>query len=134
MEIPNDRTDTYLNAVRQQIGSHLQLVVTIFPTSCDDRYAALKKLCCIDSPIPSQVLWVSINSHNYSLYWWKIFPELGTVWWIYSKCMHMHSHTVCIPTKIIIDFSKFCLPSLNLCQYSMMSFSIKVYSFTPRTH
>ena len=56
LEIPNDRTDTYLNAIRQQIGSHLQLVVTIFPTSRDDRYSALKKLCCVDSPIPSQVI------------------------------------------------------------------------------
>lgn len=55
LEIPNDRTDTYVNAIRQQIGSHLQLVVTIFPTSRDDRYSALKKLCCIESPVPSQV-------------------------------------------------------------------------------
>lgn len=67
LEIPNDRTDTYLNAIRQQIGSHLQLVVTIFPTSRDDRYSALKKLCCIDSPIPSQVIPLKFYLHNYSL-------------------------------------------------------------------
>ena len=92
MEIPNDRTDTYLNAVRQQIGSHLQLVVTIFPTSRDDRYAALKKLCCIDSPIPSQVLWVSINSGiHVSSTGQIIFSCAGDcVVDIYysSKCMH----------------------------------------------
>ena len=61
LEIANDRTDTYLKAIKQQIGSHLQLVVTIFPTSRDDRYSALKKLCCIDSPVPSQV--IVLSSH-----------------------------------------------------------------------
>jgi len=33
----------------------LQLVVTICPTSRDDRYSAIKKTCCVDHPIPSQV-------------------------------------------------------------------------------
>lgn len=56
MELPNDRTDTYLNAIRPQINPSLQMVVVIFPTSRDDRYSALKKLCCIDHPIPSQVI------------------------------------------------------------------------------
>ena len=69
LEIPNDRTDTYLNAIRQQIGSQLQLVVTIFPTSRDDRYSALKKLCCIDSPIPSQVFLLNEKA------WWA-----GMIW------------------------------------------------------
>jgi len=34
----------------------VQLVVTIFPTSRDDRYNAIKKLCCVESPVPSQVI------------------------------------------------------------------------------
>ena len=55
LEVPNDRTETYLQAIRTEIGPKLQLVVTIFPTSRDDRYSAIKKLCCIDSPVPSQV-------------------------------------------------------------------------------
>jgi len=33
-----------------------QLVVTIFPSSRDDRYNAIKKLCCVDYPVPSQVI------------------------------------------------------------------------------
>lgn len=28
----------------------------VFPTSRDDRYSAVKKLCCIDHPVPSQVI------------------------------------------------------------------------------
>ena len=37
IEVPNDRTDTYLQAIRPQIASDLQLVVIVFPTSRDDR-------------------------------------------------------------------------------------------------
>ena len=33
-----------------------QLVVTVFPSSRDDRYNAIKKLCCVDYPVPSQVI------------------------------------------------------------------------------
>ena len=56
LELPNDRTETYLQAIRKEIGPHLQLVVAVFPTSRDDRYAAFKKLTCIEKPIPSQVI------------------------------------------------------------------------------
>ncbi len=55
VDLPNDRTDTYLQAIKHEITSQLQLVVAIFPTSRDDRYAAFKKFCCIERPIPSQV-------------------------------------------------------------------------------
>lgn len=55
VEIHNDRTETYLAAIRPQIGPHLQLVVVVFPTSRDDRYSAIKKLCCVEKPVPSQV-------------------------------------------------------------------------------
>lgn len=36
--------------------SQVQMVVTIFPTSRDDRYNAIKKLCCVECPVPSQVI------------------------------------------------------------------------------
>jgi len=34
----------------------LQIIVAICPTSRDDRYSAIKKTCCVDLPIPSQVI------------------------------------------------------------------------------
>lgn len=37
IEVTNDRTDTYLQAIRPQINPELQLVVIVFPTSRDDR-------------------------------------------------------------------------------------------------
>ncbi len=55
VDLPNDRTDTYLHAIKKEVNDKLQLVVAIFPTSRDDRYSAFKKLCCIEMPIPSQV-------------------------------------------------------------------------------
>jgi aubergine-like protein len=51
----DDRTDSYLRVLRENINPNLQLVVIIFPTYRDDRYAAVKKLCCTDMPIASQV-------------------------------------------------------------------------------
>lgn len=56
VELPDDRIDTYLRAIRPEINPQLQIVVAIFPTSRDDRYAAFKKLCCIEKPIPSQAI------------------------------------------------------------------------------
>ena len=50
-----NRTETYLSAIKPKIVSSLQMVVAIFPTSRDDRYAAFKKLTCVEQPIPSQV-------------------------------------------------------------------------------
>ena len=49
----NDRTETYLQAICSGIDPKLQLVVTVFPNSCDDCYSAVK-LCCIGSHVPSQ--------------------------------------------------------------------------------
>nr|ANZ54961.1 piwi 2 [Fimbriaphyllia ancora] len=56
VEMPNDRTETYLRNIRENLTPEIQMVVIIFPTSRDDRYSAVKKLCCVESPVPSQVI------------------------------------------------------------------------------
>ena len=53
--VRDDRTETYLRTIRENLHPQVQVVVVIFPTSRDDRYAAVKKLCCVESPVPSQV-------------------------------------------------------------------------------
>lgn len=53
--LDNDHTDTYIKALRQHTSAKTQIVVAICPTSRDDRYAAIKKVCCAEMPIPSQV-------------------------------------------------------------------------------
>lgn len=52
--LDNDRTETYLKAVRAIIEPGVQLVVTIFPQMRSDRYAAIKKLCVAEKPVASQ--------------------------------------------------------------------------------
>jgi aubergine-like protein len=52
----NDKTDTYVNALRTNLNNpKIQIVVIIFPTQRDDRYAAVKRMCCAENPVPSQV-------------------------------------------------------------------------------
>lgn len=54
--IDNDRTETYCSAIRGVLMDNpgLQIVVVIFPTARDDRYAAVKKILCSEIPTPSQ--------------------------------------------------------------------------------
>lgn len=56
IEIHNDRTETYCEALKEAIKPTVQIVVVVFPSARDDRYSAVKKLCCIDMPVPSQCL------------------------------------------------------------------------------
>ncbi|XP_071483412.1 piwi-like protein 1 [Diadema antillarum] len=56
IELQDDRTQSYTTVVKKNINAQLQMVVAVFPTSRDDRYSAFKKLCCVDSPVPSQVI------------------------------------------------------------------------------
>ena len=58
----DDKTDTYIRALRSNLTKTTQIVVAICPTSRDDRYSAMKKVCCSEIPIPMQV----INSRTLS--------------------------------------------------------------------
>lgn len=48
--IQDDRTETYLNAIKSNYSHELQMVVTILTTNRKDRYDAIKKLCCLEKP------------------------------------------------------------------------------------
>lgn len=54
--LENDRNDTYTKELRGVIDTSVQLVLTVFPQMKADRYAAIKRLCCNEMPIPSQVV------------------------------------------------------------------------------
>ncbi|CAK1555842.1 unnamed protein product [Leptosia nina] len=56
VRLASDRTDAYVTALRSVIQSKPQVVVTICPSSRDDRYAAIKRICCSDNAVPSQVI------------------------------------------------------------------------------
>lgn len=53
--INDDRTETYADVLRRSITPDVQIVVVLCPTSRDDRYAVIKKICNSEAPIPSQV-------------------------------------------------------------------------------
>ena len=53
--VNDERTDSYVRAIRDHVNGRTQCVVIIVPTSRDDRYSAIKRLCCIEKPVPSQV-------------------------------------------------------------------------------
>ncbi|XP_076226679.1 argonaute 3 isoform X2 [Nomia melanderi] len=52
----DDRTETYLQELRRNIQRNINLMVIIFPTNRTDRYSAVKRVCCVEMPIPSQVI------------------------------------------------------------------------------
>merc|ERR1712223_33086 len=54
--LPDDRTETYLKELLKLIDPSVQLVLTVFPQMKSDRYAAIKKLCCVEMPVASQVV------------------------------------------------------------------------------
>ncbi|XP_064256402.1 piwi-like protein 2 [Passer domesticus] len=57
-ELRDDRIETYVRAIQSSLGSQdkVQLLLCIIPGGRDDIYGAIKKLCCVQSPVPSQVI------------------------------------------------------------------------------
>ncbi|KAK2582643.1 hypothetical protein KPH14_004922 [Odynerus spinipes] len=56
ISLRDDRTDTYLREIRHVINNETEMVVVVFPSNRTDRYSAIKKLCCVEKPVPSQVI------------------------------------------------------------------------------
>ncbi|XP_070142448.1 protein argonaute-3 isoform X2 [Drosophila kikkawai] len=56
ISLDHDRIDAYIQALRRNIDLNSQIVVCICHNSRDDRYSAIKKICCSELPIPSQVI------------------------------------------------------------------------------
>ncbi|XP_012275649.1 piwi-like protein Ago3 [Orussus abietinus] len=54
--LKDDRTESYIRELRRNINSQVEMMMAICPTNRNDRYAAIKKLCCVEMPIPSQVI------------------------------------------------------------------------------
>lgn len=55
-ELTNDSVNEYVTQLRKLLNNKIQIVVLICPTARDDRYAAIKRICCAELPIPSQVI------------------------------------------------------------------------------
>ncbi|XP_043358995.1 piwi-like protein 2 isoform X8 [Dermochelys coriacea] len=57
VELKDDRIETYARTIKSILGTEgkMQMVVCIITGTRDDLYGAIKKLCCVQSPVPSQV-------------------------------------------------------------------------------
>ncbi|XP_049625397.1 piwi-like protein 2 [Suncus etruscus] len=58
VELKDDRTETYIRTIQSMLGveGKIQMVVCIIMGTRDDLYGAIKKLCCVQAPVPSQVI------------------------------------------------------------------------------
>ncbi|XP_074143603.1 piwi-like protein 2 isoform X2 [Sminthopsis crassicaudata] len=58
IELKDDRIETYIRTIKSMLGveGKVQMVVCIITGTRDDLYGAIKKLCCVQSPVPSQVI------------------------------------------------------------------------------
>lgn len=56
IETPNDSINTLLSALKMNVRPDTELVVCLLSTSRKDCYDAIKVFCCIDNPVPSQVI------------------------------------------------------------------------------
>lgn len=55
--VQDHATNYYLSEIRKHFTpNRTQMIMTICPTSRDDRYNAIKKLCYVEMPVPSQVI------------------------------------------------------------------------------
>ncbi|KOC71336.1 Piwi-like protein 1 [Habropoda laboriosa] len=54
--LKDDRIETYVHALRNNIQQTVSLMIVIFPTNRTDKYSAVKRVCCVEMPVPSQVI------------------------------------------------------------------------------
>ena len=55
--MPNDRPETFIRAIEKNVRPQMDLVCCILTNNRKDRYDAIKKVLCVDYPVPSQV-WI----------------------------------------------------------------------------
>jgi aubergine-like protein len=55
IELANDRSETFIQAIENKSNPQIDLVCCILTNNRKDRYDAIKKVLCVDYPIPSQV-------------------------------------------------------------------------------
>jgi len=56
VRLTDDRPQTIVNMMREQVTAQTSLVMIVLPQNRKDRYDAIKKHCCINSPVASQVI------------------------------------------------------------------------------
>merc|ERR1712002_1375091 len=60
--LPDNRPATYIQALDRVIECNPSIVRIVVPNNKGDHYAAVKKKCCVEKPVPSQVVTASVLS------------------------------------------------------------------------
>ncbi|XP_028564520.2 piwi-like protein 2 isoform X4 [Podarcis muralis] len=111
-ELKDDRIETYARALKSLLSSEetLQLVVCIITGTKDDLYGTIKKLCCIQSPIPSQKKLMAIGMDVYHDPSRGKRSVVGFVASINHTLTRWYSRVVFqLPHQEIVDSLKVCL-------------------------
>lgn len=56
VNVPDDRTTTLSNALARECQQNPQLVLVAVSNNQSDRYSTIKKVCCVQNAVPSQVV------------------------------------------------------------------------------
>ena len=54
--LSDDRTVTYINNLNDCIAKDPKMIIIVVPNNAGDRYAAIKRLTCVNNAIPTQVI------------------------------------------------------------------------------
>uniref|UniRef100_A0A1I8PZG7 Uncharacterized protein n=2 Tax=Stomoxys calcitrans TaxID=35570 RepID=A0A1I8PZG7_STOCA len=55
-EMPDDRNGSYATAIDRTTAQDPQILMLVLPNSNEEKYSCIKKKCCVDRPVPSQVV------------------------------------------------------------------------------
>jgi aubergine-like protein len=56
VQLRDDRVETFKQAMQENINSDTTMAVFVLGSNRKDRYDAIKKFCCLERPVPSQVI------------------------------------------------------------------------------
>ena len=62
VQLPDNRPASYIQALDRVIALNPSIVMVVVPNNKGDHYAAVKKKCCLEKPIPSQVVTATVLS------------------------------------------------------------------------
>lgn len=60
ISIPRDNAESLVNALKSHVNQSTQMAVVLLTTKRKDIYDAVKRVCCLESPVPSQVVTTKI--------------------------------------------------------------------------
>ena len=90
IRLPDSRgrpTDTFAQAIKTELkrNQNIQMVVCITPNNAKDTYDAIKRICCIEYGVPSQVITSSKLKKNVKSVMTKVTIQLccklgGEIW------------------------------------------------------